>query len=124
MPIEWEVPPPVTPSPFDGDTLSGLHFAWYSDHAKAAQTAPLAGLATQTLESGGGRLFASANMLREAVLRLACDEPLRLRLGNELKAYLENVVSWDVVARQYGQAYAAAHEAKLCGSTVDLSQAY
>ncbi len=87
-------------------------------------SAPLAGLATQTLESGGGLLFASANMLREAVLRLACDEPLRLRLGNELKAYLENVVSWDVVARQYGQAYAAAHEAKLCGSTVDLSQAY
>jgi hypothetical protein len=45
MPIEWEVPPPSTPSPFDGDTLSGLHFAWYSDHTKAAQTAPLVGLA-------------------------------------------------------------------------------
>ncbi len=45
MPVEWEVPPPVTPSPFDGDTLSGLHFAWFSDHAKAAQTAPLVGLA-------------------------------------------------------------------------------
>jgi len=45
MPIEWEVPPPSTPSPFDGDTLSGLHFAWFSDHAKAAQTAPLVGLA-------------------------------------------------------------------------------
>ena len=45
MPIEWEVPPPSTPGPFDGDTLSGLHFAWYSDHAKAAQTAPHVGLA-------------------------------------------------------------------------------
>lgn len=45
MPIEWEVPPPSTPSPFDGDTLSGLHFAWFSDHAKAAQTAPLVGMA-------------------------------------------------------------------------------
>ncbi len=45
MPIEWEVPPPSTPGPFDGDTLSGLHFSWYSDHAKAAQTAPLVGMA-------------------------------------------------------------------------------
>jgi len=44
MPVEWEVPPPITPSPFDGDTLAGLHFNWFSDHTKAAQTAPYIGV--------------------------------------------------------------------------------
>lgn len=87
-------------------------------------SAPIEGLTAQTLESGGGLLFTSPNMLREAIIRLACDEQLRLRLGNELKTYLENVVSWDVVARQYNRAYACAGEAKLCGAGVDLSEDY
>jgi hypothetical protein len=38
-------PPAIVANPLTGDTLAGLHFAWYSDHARAAQTAPLVGLA-------------------------------------------------------------------------------
>jgi len=83
-------------------------------------SAPIEGLTAQTLESGGGLLFTNEHMLREAVLRLASDEGLRLRLGNQLKAYLDEVVSWDIVAGQYNQAYDHARNAKLCGASVDL----
>ncbi len=43
-------------------------------------------------------------MLRETVIDMACDEGLRIRLGENLKRYLEEVVSWEVVAQQYHQA--------------------
>ena len=68
-------------------------------------TAPMEGLTAQTLESEGGLLFTTKDMLRQHVIKLACDEDLRMRLGNNLKHYLENVVSWDIVAEQYDQAY-------------------
>jgi len=74
-------------------------------------TAPMEGLTSQTLESKGGLLFCTKPMLREAVITLAADEGLRLELGNNLSRYLEEVVSWRVVADQYAQAYELAREA-------------
>ena len=71
-------------------------------------TAPMEGLTSQTLESGGGLLFSTKAMLRTKLVRLACDAKLRLELGSRLQEYLENVVSWDVVANQYEDAYTIA----------------
>lgn len=74
-------------------------------------TAPMEGLTAQALESGGGLLFSTKEMLREKVVRLACDENLRLELGNSLERYLDEVVSWRVVAQQYYEAYELARHA-------------
>jgi len=82
-------------------------------------TAPMEGLTTQTLESKGGLLFTTKAMLREKVIRLACDESLRMRLGQNLKHYLEEVVSWEVVAGLYNQTYEMAREAKRLGRPVE-----
>ena len=83
-------------------------------------TAPMEGLTTQTLESEGGVLFTDRDMLRKKVLRLACDEGLRMELGNNLRRYLEKVVSWEVIARQYDKAYALARSAKRTGRSAEL----
>jgi 1,2-diacylglycerol 3-alpha-glucosyltransferase len=83
-------------------------------------TAPMEGLTAQTLESEGGLLFTTKAMLREKVLKLAEDERLRLALGENLKKYLENVVSWEVVARQYHAAYELARAALRSGRPVVL----
>ncbi len=83
-------------------------------------TAPMEGLTAQTLESGGGLLFTNRRMLREGVIRLACDEQLRLELGDRLRRYLDEVVSWTVVAGQYEQAYDLARNAKRTGQPVIL----
>jgi len=83
--------------------------------------APMEGLTAQTLESGGGLLFTTKKMLRDHVIRLACDEQLRLALGENLRRYLDEVVSWDVVARQYNEAYELARETKRTGRPVELA---
>lgn len=83
-------------------------------------TAPMEGLTAQTLESEGGLLFTTKEMLRKKVIRLATDERLRLELGENLKRYLDNVVSWEIVARQYSQAYELAREACRTGNPVTL----
>ena len=83
-------------------------------------TAPMEGLTAQTLESEGGLLFTTKAMLRAKVIRLACDEKLRLELGENLRRYLENVVSWDKVAAQYEEAYLLAREANRTGRAVEL----
>lgn len=79
-------------------------------------TAPLEGLTAQTLESGGGLLFTNRKMLYDSVIRLATNEGLRWELGHKLYRYLMDVVSWEVVAGQYYEAYAMAnaevHEGK------------
>jgi glycosyltransferase involved in cell wall biosynthesis len=72
-------------------------------------TAPMEGLTAQTLESGGGLLFTNRQMLREHIVRLAADEGLRWELGDKLYHYLMDVVSWDVIAGQYYEAYEAAN---------------
>ncbi|MCD6460036.1 glycosyltransferase [bacterium] len=68
-------------------------------------TAPLEGLTSQTVESKGGLLFSNMKTLKDGILRLATDEPLRFMLGGNLRKYLDNVVSWEVVAKKYNQAY-------------------
>jgi glycosyltransferase involved in cell wall biosynthesis len=78
-------------------------------------SAPMEGLTAQTLESEGGLLFTTKEMLRQKVIRLACDEKLRLELGENLRRYLENVVSWELVAGQYNEAHELARNAKRTG---------
>jgi glycosyltransferase involved in cell wall biosynthesis len=73
-------------------------------------TAPMEGLTAQTLENEGGLLFTTKDMLKKHVIRLATDEALRLQMGENLKAYLDNVVSWNVVADQYNEAYDLARQ--------------
>ncbi len=83
-------------------------------------TAPMEGLTAQTLESEGGLMFTTKKMLKEQVIKLACDEELRLKLGENLRKYLDNVVSWEVVAQQYNEAYELARNAKKTGQPVNL----
>jgi 1,2-diacylglycerol 3-alpha-glucosyltransferase len=83
-------------------------------------TAPMEGLTAQTLESEGGLLFTTKKMLRDQVIRMACDEELRLKLGENLKRYLDQVVSWDLVAEQYNEAYHLARQSIASGQAVVL----
>ncbi len=83
-------------------------------------TAPMEGLTAQTLESEGGLMFTTKKMLKEKVIKLACDEELRLKLGENLKEYLDNVVSWEIVAQQYNKAYELARNAKKTEQPVNL----
>jgi glycosyltransferase involved in cell wall biosynthesis len=82
--------------------------------------APLEGLTAQTLESEGGLSFTTKEMLRDKVIRMACDEKLRMELGSNLQRYLENVVSWEMVAARYDEAYQLARQAKETGKKVEL----
>jgi len=83
-------------------------------------TAPMEGLTAQTLESEGGLLFTTKEMLRRKVVKLATDEGLRLELGENLKRYLDHVVCWEVVARQYNEAYKLARKAARTGQPAVL----
>ena len=71
-------------------------------------TAPLEGLTSQTVESEAGLLFSNAATLRRGLLRLMTRPELRAELAENARAYLRDVVSWDVVAEQYLDAYAMA----------------
>ena len=59
-------------------------------------------------------------MLRRHVIELACNESARMRMGTNLKEYLDKIVNWDVVADQYNQAYELAREAQKTGKPVQL----
>jgi 1,2-diacylglycerol 3-alpha-glucosyltransferase len=83
-------------------------------------TAPLEGLTAQTLESGGGLLFTNRQMLRDNIVRLATDEGLRWDLGHRLYRYLIDVVSWEVVAGLYYEAYRRANDAARHGVPIDI----
>jgi len=106
--------------PTTDETQSGTLARIIALNKPYVTTAPLEGLTAQTLESEGGLLFTTKDMLRKHVIRLACDELLRLRLGENLKRYLDNVVSWDVVAEQYREAYRLARHAQQTGEPVVL----
>ena len=97
------------------ETQSGTLARLFSLNKPYVSTAPMEGLTAQTLESGGGLLFTNKKMLKEAVIKLATDEGLRFELGENLKRYLDEVVSWEVVARQYDEAYELAREATKSG---------
>lgn len=83
-------------------------------------TAPLEGLTAQTLESEGGLLFTNKQMLKEKVIRLACSKELREVLSKNLKTYLNNVVSWEVIARKYKKAYKFARLEKIAGQKINF----
>ena len=83
-------------------------------------TAPLEGLTAQTLESEGGLLFTNKQMLKEKVIRLACDKDLRKELSENLKKYLKEVVSWEITAKKYKKAYRLARLKKIAGEEIDL----
>lgn len=71
-------------------------------------TAPLEGLTSQTVESEAGLLFSNPATLRRGLLRLMTRPELRGELAANAREYLRDVVSWDVVAGQYLDAYAMA----------------
>jgi 1,2-diacylglycerol 3-alpha-glucosyltransferase len=110
--------------PSTDETQSGTLARIIALNKPYVTTAPMEGLTAQTLESGGGLLFTNKKMLKEAVLRLACDEQLRLELGGNLRRYLDEVVSWDVVAEQYNEAYEAARTAKQTGKPVEFPKEF
>jgi len=83
-------------------------------------TAPLEGLTAQTLESNGGLLFTNKQMLKEKVIRLACDKDLRKELSENLKKYLKEVVSWKIIAKKYKSAYKYARLKKIQGREIDF----
>jgi len=87
-------------------------------------TAPMEGLTSQTLENEGGLLFTNKRSLERKVIRLAAKEDLRRELGESLKWYLENCVSWDVVVPQYLQVYEDARNAKETGIPVEYPQEF
>ena len=43
--------------------------------------------------------------LKKNVLRIATNEDIRITMGNNLFKYLNEVVSWEIIARQYLEAY-------------------
>ena len=75
-------------------------------------TAPMEGLTSQTIESEGGLLFTDLNTLKRSLLRLATDKTLRKKLSINQKKYLENSVSWNIVAKKYIHCYDLADKAK------------
>ncbi len=83
-------------------------------------TAPMEGLTAQALESGGGLLFTTKQMLKEKVIELACDKGLKAKLSKNLEKYLNKVVSWEVVAKKYKYAYKLARLKKIKSIEVDL----
>jgi 1,2-diacylglycerol 3-alpha-glucosyltransferase len=83
-------------------------------------TAPLEGLTAQTLESEGGLLFTNKQMLKEKVIRLACNKDLRKGLSKNLKKYLKEVVSWEIIAKKYKKAYKLARLKKIASEEIDL----
>ncbi len=71
-------------------------------------SAPLEGLTSQTVESEAGLLFSNQATLRRGLLKLMTNSPLREELHAHATDYLRDVVSWDVVAEHYLDAYAMA----------------
>ena len=110
--------------PSTDETQSGTLARIISLNKPYITSAPMEGLTAQTLESGGGLLFTTKEMLRDCVIRLATDEGLRMDFGNKLKTYLDNVVSWDVVAGQYNEAYDLARGAVQTGHRVELPKEF
>ncbi|MBW1777383.1 MAG: glycosyltransferase [Deltaproteobacteria bacterium] len=106
--------------PSTDETQSGTLARIIAMNKPYITTAPMEGLTAQTLESEGGLLFTTKKMLRQKVIKLATDEGLRMQLGENLKRYLDHVVSWDIVARQYNNAYQLARRAARTGQPVVL----
>lgn len=106
--------------PTTDDTQSGTLARIIALNKPYITTAPMEGLTAQTLENGGGVLFTTKEMLRRHVIELACNEDARMRMGENLKRYLDNIVAWEVVARQYTEAYNLARQALASAKPVEL----
>ena len=102
------------------ETQSGTLARIISLNKPYITTAPLEGLTAQTLESEGGLLFTDRQMLKEKVIRLACDKDLRNTMSSNLKRYLNEVVSWDIIAKKYKKAYILARLQKIKGEEINL----
>jgi glycosyltransferase involved in cell wall biosynthesis len=83
-------------------------------------TAPLEALTAQTLESDGGLLFTNKQMLKEKVIRMACNKDLRRKLSENLYKYLKETVAWRIVAKKYKNAYKFARLKKIEGKEIDF----
>ena len=83
-------------------------------------TAPMEGLTAQTLESEGGLLFTTKQRLRDQVIKMACDEKLRLQLGENLKKYLDQVVSMGTGSQPVPRTYRLGRQSIESGQTVEL----
>lgn len=106
------------------ETQSGTLARIISLNKPYITTAPMEGLTSQTLDCEGGLLFTNKKALRKKVIQLATDEKLRMELGNNLRDYLDNVVSWRIVAGQYLEAYDLARKAKETGQPVVLDREF
>jgi len=106
--------------PSTDETQSGTLARIIALNKPFVTTAPMEGLTAQTLESGGGVLFTTKEMLKRHVIEMACNEGARMRMGESLKRYLDEVVSWEVVADQYAEAYKLARRAHRTGKPVKL----
>jgi len=102
------------------ETQSGTLARIISLNKPYVTTAPLEGLTAQTLENEGGLLFTDKAMLKEKVIRLACEKNLRKKFSNNLKKYLNEVVSWEIIAKEYKKAYMLARLQKIKGEEIDL----
>ncbi len=98
--------------PSTDETQSGTLARIIALNKPYVTTAPMEGLTAQTLEGGGGMLFTTKDMLKRHVIELACNEGARMRMGENLKHYLDDVVCWDIVAEQYNEAYKLARSAR------------
>ena len=102
------------------ETQSGTLARIISLNKPYITTAPLEGLTAQTLENEGGLLFTDKAMLKEKIIKLACDKDLRNTFSNNLKKYLNEVVSWEIIAKKYKKAYVLARLQKIKGEEVNL----
>jgi glycosyltransferase involved in cell wall biosynthesis len=102
------------------ETQSGTLARIIASNKPFITTAPLEGLTAQTVGSEGGLLFTTKEMLRDKVIRLATDEKLRMKLGSNVRKYLDEVVSWDIIANQYNEAYEHARSTKRTGKKVEF----
>ena len=102
------------------ETQSGTLARIISLNKPYITTAPLEGLTAQTLENEGGLLFTDKAMLKEKVIKLACDKDLRNKFSSNLKKYLNEVVAWEIIAKKYKKAYVLARLQKIKGEEVNL----
>lgn len=106
--------------PSTDETQSGTLARIISLNKPFISTAPMEGLTAQTLESEGGLLFTTKEMLKRMVIKMATNKDLRRELEQNLKRYLNTVVSWDIVAQQYNEAYELARRSVKTGKNVVL----
>ena len=110
--------------PTTDETQSGTLARIISLNKPYVTSAPVEGLTSQTLESEGGLLFTNKKMLKKKVIELASNEKLRMKLGGNLKKYLDKVVSWEIVAGQYQHCYHLAREAIKLNKEISLEMEF